>query len=262
MRSAPSYCSPLSFTPAHSWRVIHHRRRPLSFLWLGWLAGLAGSLGGLLGFWLSGPWTRVCSSLSHGRFALSLSLSLVLRLLLLGPMYSFYSYTGAVPTCSSGSAGRSFSLSAYRYSRISPRHILESASPEISVLIRLKFQPDSRAESARFAPATARFEFPPYATPRRRYTDPLLRRGPSNRVPRSRFKERERKREVSLTIRVRYVRVHVAFPRCRKTLSFGSRGDTPLLETSGNRKIRDSFAILFSLRSERISHGVLIIGYS
>lgn len=115
LRSAPSYCFPLSFTPAHSWRVIHHRRRPLSFLWLGWLAGWSGwlaRLAGLLAFWLSGPWTRV---------------SRLLRLLL-GPMYSFYSYTGAVPTCSSGSAGRSFSPFAYRYSRISPGRILVSAT--------------------------------------------------------------------------------------------------------------------------------------
>lgn len=44
-----SYCFPLppSFTLAHSWWVIHHRR-PLSFLWLGWLAGLTGWLAGWL----------------------------------------------------------------------------------------------------------------------------------------------------------------------------------------------------------------------
>lgn len=104
--------------------MIHHRRRPLSshLSPFSGSAGLAGWLAGLLGFWLSGPWTRVSS------FSLLLYHPLFLRLLLLGPMYSFYSYTGAVPTCSSGSAGRSFSLFAYRYSRISSSQILESAA--------------------------------------------------------------------------------------------------------------------------------------
>lgn len=130
LRTSSSYCPPLSFTPAHSWWVIHHRRRPLSFLWLGWLAGLTGWLAGLLGFWLSGPCTRVPPRLFRS-FSLPLPLLcyslffLFLLLFLLSAasqtsMYSFYSYTGAVPTCSSGSAGRSFALLAYRYSRISP----------------------------------------------------------------------------------------------------------------------------------------------
>lgn len=133
LRTSSSYCPPLSFTPAHSWWVIHHRRRPLSFLWLGWLVGLTGWLAGLLGFWLSGPWTRVPPRLFRS-FSLPLPLLyyslfflflLPLLLFLLSAasqtsMYSFYSYTGVVPTCSSGSAGRSFALFAYRNCRISP----------------------------------------------------------------------------------------------------------------------------------------------
>lgn len=161
MRTSSSYCPPLSFTPAHSWWVIHHRRRPLSFLWLGWLAGLTGWLAGLLGFWLSGPCTRVPPRLFRS-FSLPLPLLcyslffLFLLLFLLSAasqtsMYSFYSYTGAVPTCSSGSAGRSFALLAYRYSRISPGwHILQPTRGEMVPPVSQKFY---HVQFAQFTPA-------------------------------------------------------------------------------------------------------------
>lgn len=99
----------------------------LSFLWLGWLAGLTGWLARSLACSVSDFLAPGPAYLAFPppppppvvRFSSSSLLLFLFLLPFLRPMYSFYSYTGAVPTCSSGSAGRSFALLAYRNPRIS-----------------------------------------------------------------------------------------------------------------------------------------------
>lgn len=99
-----------------------------SLLSLAWLVGWSDWLARLVsGFLAPGPaYPLVSFSLPLPLLYYSL-LFLFLHLLLFllsaasqTSMYSFYSYTGVVPTCSSGSAGRSFALLAYRYCRVSP----------------------------------------------------------------------------------------------------------------------------------------------
>lgn len=144
MRSSPSYCFPLSFTLAHSWWVIHHRRRLLSFLWLGWLAGLTGLLAGWLRFWLSGPWTRVpprlfLSSLFPITRSPSTASSSRFSDLCTRFTPTLEPYQHAV-LARQGALSRCWLIGIPAFLS---RHIPESASEEEATLVPRKFKPDS-----------------------------------------------------------------------------------------------------------------------